>query len=153
MLKSEAPPGTRERMTERRSRKTKGIVVVIDGDTRSCDRVARALEVHGYHVLTAENPSEGAALVRARRADAVVASDGPTEDNDRALRDTVTSHLPTHVPVILRCNESTPERYTDVDAVGHSRVVRVHRSLGADQLGWLLDRVVRKASRLIPGPH
>jgi DNA-binding NtrC family response regulator len=153
VLKSEAPPGTRERMTERRSRKTKGIVVFIDGDSRSCDRVARALEVQGYHVLTAENPSEGAELVRTRRPDAVVASDGPTEDNDKALRDIVTSHLPAHVPLILRCSESNPDRYKDVDAAGHSRVVRVHRSLDAHQLGWLLDRMVRKASRLIPGPH
>jgi DNA-binding NtrC family response regulator len=140
-------------MTERRSRKTKGIVVFIDGDSRSCDRVARALEVHGYHVLTAENLSDGAELVRVRRPDAVVASDGPMEDNDRALRDIVTSHLPAHVPLILRCSESIPDRCTDVDAAGHSRVVRVHRSLGANQLGWLLDRVVRRTSRLIPGPR
>jgi hypothetical protein len=140
-------------MTDRRSRKTKGIVVLIDGDSRSCDRVARALEVHGYHVLTAENPSEGAELVQVRRPDAVVASDGPTEDYDRALRDTVTSHLPAHVPLILRCSEFIPDRYTDVNVAGHSRVVHVHRSLGANQLGWLLDRVVRRASPLIPGPH
>jgi response regulator RpfG family c-di-GMP phosphodiesterase len=152
VLKSEAPPGSRERMTERRSRKTKGIVVLIDGDSRSCDRVARGLEVHGYHVLTAENPSEGAELVRTRRPDAVVASDGPAEDNDRAVRDTITSHLPAHVPLILRCSESIPDRYTDVNVAGHSRVVRVHRSLAASQLGWLLDRVVRKESRPIPGP-
>ena len=153
MLKSEAAPGPVERMTDRRARKIKGIVVLIDGDSRSCDRVARALEVHGYHVLTAENPSEGAKLVRVRRPDAVVASDGPTEDNGNTLRDTVTSHLPAHVPLILRCSESLPDRYTDVNVAGRSRVVRVHRSLGANQLGWLLDRMVRKASRLIPGPH
>jgi hypothetical protein len=153
VLKSETPPVTRERMTERRSRKTKGIVVLIDGDSRWCDRVARALEVRGYHVLTAGNPSDAAALVRVRRPDAVVANDGPTKDNDKALRDTVTSHLPAHVPLILRCRESIPDRYTDVNVPRHSRVVRVRRSLGANQLGWLLDRVVRKASRIIPGPH
>lgn len=90
VLKSEAPPRTREPVTDRRSRNTKGIVVFIDGDSQWCDRVARALEVQGYHVLTAENPSKGAELVRVRRPDAVVASDEPTEDNARALRDIVT---------------------------------------------------------------
>jgi len=140
VLKSEAPSGTRERITERRSRTTKGIVVLIDGDARLCDQLARAVEVHGYHVLTAENPGEGAALVRLRRPDAVVA----TEDNNRALRDIVTSHLPPHAPLILRCRESNPDLYTDVNAAGHSRIVRVHRSLAANELGWLLDRVVEK---------
>jgi response regulator RpfG family c-di-GMP phosphodiesterase len=130
-------------MTDRRSRHTKGTVVLIDGDSRSCDRVARALELHGYHVLTAENPSEGARLVRARRPDAVVAIDGRPEDNETALRDIVTLLLPAHALLILRCRESTPDRYGDVNAAGHARVVRVHQSLGADQLGWLLDRVVR----------
>jgi response regulator RpfG family c-di-GMP phosphodiesterase len=146
VLKSGAPPRTPERTTERRSRKTKGLVVFIDGDSRACDRVARALEVHGYHVLTAENPSEGAELVRVRRPDAVVASDGPPDNNERALRDIVTFLLPAHALLVLRCSESIPDRYTGVDAAGHSRVVRVHRSLADNQLGSLLDRVVRKAS-------
>jgi hypothetical protein len=44
--------------------KHKGIVVFIDGDSQWCDRVTRALEVQGYHVLTAENPAKGAVLVR-----------------------------------------------------------------------------------------
>jgi CheY-like chemotaxis protein len=153
VLKNEARPGTRERTTERRSRKTKGIVMFIDGDSPSCDRVAQALEAHGYHVLTAENPSEGAELVQVRGPDTVVASHGPMEDDDRTLRDIVTSQLPGHVPLILRCSESFPDQYTDVDPAGQSRVVRVHRSLGANELGWLLDRMVRKASRLVPGPH
>jgi response regulator RpfG family c-di-GMP phosphodiesterase len=135
-----ASEGTGERMTDRRSRPTKGTVVVIDGDSRSCDRVARALEVHGYHVLTAETPSEGAKLARARRPDAVVAIDGQPEDYETALRDIV---LPAHTLLVLRCRESTPDRDRDVDAAGHAHVVRVHQRLGADQLGWLLDRVVR----------
>jgi DNA-binding NtrC family response regulator len=118
--------------------------VFIDDDSRLCDPVARTLEVHGYHVVTAENPLQGAELVRARRPDAVIASDGPPEDSQRALREIVTCLLPAHTLLILRCREATPDHYRDVNAAGHSRVVRVHQSLGADQLGWLLDRVVRK---------
>ena len=61
-----------EVMPERRSRPKKGIVVFIDGDSQSCDRIARRLEAGGYHVLTAGNLRHGFELVRVRRPDVVV---------------------------------------------------------------------------------
>jgi hypothetical protein len=49
---SEAPPGAydREEITN-----NKGLVVFINGDSRLSDRVARTLEIHGYHVVTADH--------------------------------------------------------------------------------------------------
>jgi DNA-binding response OmpR family regulator len=119
--------------------------VFIDGDSHSRECGARALEAHGYHVLTAQNPSEGVALVRARRPDAIVAPDETPNDN-RGLRDIVSSHLPTHAQLILRCGESSPDpdTKTDVDVDLRSRITRIPRSLSVNELGWVLDRIVEK---------
>jgi len=133
-------------MVERRSRTTKGIVVCIDGDSQSCERIAEALEVHGYHVLAIENPWEGAKLVRIRRPDAVVIG-SDTVDNVSGLRRTVTRHLPAHAALILRFRQSVPDAHSDCAEDDGSRVLRIDRSLSADGLRWLLDRAVENRWR------
>ena len=133
-------------MVERRSRTTKGIVVCIDGDSRVCERIADALEVHGYHVLAIENPWEGVELVRLRRPDAVVVASDP-EDNASGLRGTLTQYLPAHAALILCGRESVPDGHTACARNNGSRVMRVHRSLGADGLRRLLDQAVEKRRR------
>jgi hypothetical protein len=133
-------------MVERRSRTTKGIVVCIDGDSQSCERIAEALEIHGYHVLAIENPWEGVELVRIRRPDAVVVASDP-EDDASGLRGTVTRHLLAHAALILRYRESVPDGHTDGAEDDDSRVLRVHSSLGADGLRWLLDQAVETLRR------
>lgn len=134
-------------MAERRSRITKGIVVVVDRDPRWCDRIAEALELEGYHVLTVQDWREGAELVRVRRPVAVVAGDPLSEDSAKGLREAVIRRLPAHAPLILCCPESIPERHPDQVRVDDSGVLRVHRSLGADRLGCLVNQAVERRQR------
>ena len=59
-------------VAERRSWPKRGIVVFIDEDSHTCDRVACRLEADAYHVLTAENFLQGLELVKVPTPDAVV---------------------------------------------------------------------------------
>ena len=133
-------------MVERRSRTTKGIVVCIDGDSQWCERVAEALEVHGYHVLAIQNPWDGVELVRIRKPDAVVVASDPV-NNAGGLRRTVTRHLPAHAALILRSRESVPDGHVAGAQGDDSRVLRVHGSIGVDGLRSLLDQTIEQRRR------
>jgi response regulator RpfG family c-di-GMP phosphodiesterase len=127
-------------MVDRRSRRRKRIVVFGDGHSHTCDRIARELEAHDYHVLTAESPVEGMQLIRVRRPDAVVWSDGGTEDHGWAVCQFVRSHLPAQTPVVLRCSAPSPDGDSKAKAA-NLRVAIVHHSSDAVQLRTVLDEL------------
>jgi CheY-like chemotaxis protein len=129
-------------MVERRSRRRKRIVVFVDRDSDSRDYVARELEAHGYHVLTAESHAEGMALVKVRRPDAVVTTDGGTEDDGWAVCHFVRSHLPARTPVILRCRVRVASPDGDrTPKAGDLGVALVDQSSEPGQLSAVLEEL------------
>jgi hypothetical protein len=116
--------------------------VVIDRDSRECQRLGRELEAGGFHVLTSETPFKGWELVRARKPHAVITADAATDDNHQALVDC----LRARIPLIVRCTQPIPAEGVQT-GVGRSHVVLVHQSLGSDGLGRLLDGLVKRSGR------
>ena len=130
----------KEMMPERRSRPRKRIVVFIDEDSHTCDRVACRLEADGYHVLTAENLLQGLELVKVRTPDAVVWSDGVTGDHRWTVCHFGRSQLPPQTRAMLRCAGPTADRGSEANA-GYLSVALVHESSDPDQLATVLDEL------------
>jgi response regulator RpfG family c-di-GMP phosphodiesterase len=139
-------------MVERRSRRRKRIVVFVDRDSDSRDSAARELEAHGYHVLTAESHAEGMALVKVRRPDAVVTTDGGTEDDGWAVCHFVRSLLPARTPVILRCSVASPDGDRTPKA-GDLGVALVDQSSDPGQLSAVLEELFHALPASAPGPQ
>lgn len=125
---------------ERRSRPRKRIVVFVNEDSQTCDRVACRLETGGYHVLTAVNLLQGLKLVNIRTPDAVVWSDGVTEDQRWTVCYFVRSQVPPQTRAILRCGSPTADRDSEAHA-GYLGVALVHRSSDPGQLATVLDEL------------
>jgi hypothetical protein len=54
--------------------------------------------------------------------------------------------LRARIPLVVRCKSPIPADRIDAD-IGHSQVVLVHRSIGRERLGRLLDDLVEEGRR------
>jgi hypothetical protein len=129
-----------EIMADRRSRPRKRIVVFINEDSHTCDRVACRLETDGYHVLTAVNLLEGLKLIDVRTPDAVVWSDLVTGDHRWTVCYFVRPQRPPQARAVLRCGGATADRDGDTN-VGYLGVALVHESSDPGQLVTVLDEL------------
>jgi len=127
---------------ERRSRPRKRIVLLIDEDSQSCDRVACRLEVEGYHVLTAVNLRLGLELVKVRTPDAVVWRHGVTEDGRWTVCQFVGSQLPPRARAVRRGVGPTADRGSGANT-GYLRVALVHEPSDPDQLATVLAELLK----------
>lgn len=143
----------RTKSPERRSRQRKRIVVFIDDDSHTCDRVACQLEAGGYHVLTAVNLSQGLELVRVRTPDAVVWSDAIARRHHWTLCCYVRAQLPPQTRAVLLSGGSNADRDFEAYA-GHLGVALVDESSDSDQLATVLDDLIEGVSdRHCAGAH
>lgn len=129
-----------EILPERRSRPGKRVIVFIDENPHTCDRVACRLEADGYHVLTVVNLFQGLELVKARTPDAVVWTDGVGGDLRWTVCHFVRSQLPPQTRAILRCGGPTADRGSEANA-GYLGVAPVHESSDPDQLATALNEL------------
>lgn len=105
------------------------MVVFIDENSQTCDRVACRLEGDGYHVLTAVTLLQGLELAEMRAPDALVWSDGVDGDHHWTVCHFLRSQLP-------RQTRADPDSQANA---GH--VLVVHESSDPDQLATVLDEL------------
>ena len=129
-----------EILPERRSRPGKPVIVFIDENPHTCDRVACRLEADGYRVLTVVNLFQGLELVKVLTPDAVVWSDGVRGGHRWTVCQFVRSQLPPQTRAILRCGGPTTDCDSEGNA-GYPGVAPVHESSAPDQLATVINEL------------